>query len=73
MLRLQLMMLPYLASIRHFPYLKLGGHLEIHTPLTSIFIIVAYYTIYSAASLDSLLSVHILVVGEGIEPPTACV
>ena len=33
-----------------------GGHLEIHTPLTDIFIITALYVIYGAATLDSLLS-----------------
>lgn len=36
-----------------------GGHLEIHTPLTDIFIITALYVIYGAATLDSLLSARI--------------
>lgn len=73
MLRLQRKLLLYLASIEHFPYLKLGGHLEILTPLTNIFIIAAHYAIYGAVTLDSLLSAHILVRNERVELPASSV
>ena len=45
-----------LAQSSREEYRYFGGHLEIYTPLTNIFIITALYVIYSAANLDSLLS-----------------